>query len=404
MTSLTCTAQQPTMRFIKRVFIGLFIFLALAALALYVTGNKHIFYGLGPTYFSGKSKPDIYDMKYFDVSDMPADHPEPWPLSRDYNRSGIPSGYQPLLDSMETTAFLVFRNDSLLFEKYWMGAEETTLTNSFSMAKSFTAILIGKAIDEGYIKGLDQKVGDFLPEFKDGANAALTVRHLLQMASGIPYGESYSSPFGYVAKSYFGKNLIGETLKFKVVKEPGTFWAYEGGNSVLLGMIIQKATGRTVSEYCFQKIWSCIGAEQMAHWNLDKAGGMEKTFSGFYATARDFARIGKLYMHDGVWDNDTILSPDFVKACLTPNRIPDVNGEPCSWYGLHWWLGNHEGEPYFSCRGLRGQYIVGIPSKNLILVRLGHEQKRERVDHMPPDLFGYIALAKDIAAQTPIDK
>jgi CubicO group peptidase (beta-lactamase class C family) len=265
------------------------------------------------------------------------------------------------------------------------------------MAKSFTAMLVGKAIEEGYIASLDQKVGDFLPEFTEGKNASLTVRHLLQMASGIPFGESYSSPFGYMAKSYFGHHLAEETMKYSVVKDPGSLWAYEGGNSVLLGMIIQKATGRTVSEYFFQKIWSCIGAEHMAHWNLDKKGGIEKTFSGYYATARDFARIGKLYMHDGVWDNDTILSPEFVRLCLTPNNVPDENGEACSWYGLHWWLGKNRGEDFFSCRGMRGQYIVGLPSENLVLVRLGHQQKSERVGHMPPDLYAYIELAREIA-------
>jgi|LakMenEpi03Aug12_release.lakeMendotaPanAssembly.Ray.scaffolds.fasta_scaffold01302_7 CubicO group peptidase (beta-lactamase class C family) len=388
------------MRFIFKVLIGLFLFLSLAALGLYVTGNEHIFYGLGPTYFEGKSKPDIYDMKHFSLREISADHPEPWPMSAAFNKANIPSGYMSLLDSMETTAFLVFRNDSLLFEKYWLGAEESTLTNSFSMAKSFTAMLIGKAIQEGYIKSLDQSVGEFIPEFSEGKNATLTIRHLLQMASGIPYGESYSSPFGYMAKSYFGRDLIAETMKYKVVKEPGTFWAYEGGNSVLLGMIVQKATGRKVSEYFFQKIWSCIGAERMAYWNLDKEGGMEKTFSGFYSTARDFGRIGKLYMHQGIWENDTILSPDFVRECLKPNLVPDQHGETCSWYGLHWWLGKHQGEDFFSCRGLRGQYIVGIPSQNLIMVRLGHQQKAERVDHMPPDMHAYMALAKELAGQT----
>lgn len=388
------------MLLVKRIVAGILIFLALAAAGLYVTGNDHIFYGIGQTYLAGKSKPDIYDMSYFDVTEIKADQPEPWPLSSSYNRANIPPRYQAILDSMETTAYLVFRNDSLLFERYWMGANESTLTNSFSMAKSFTAILVFKAIEEGFIKGLDQPVGDFIPEFKEGKNAVLTIRHLMQMTSGIPFGESYSSPFGYVAKSYYGHQLIEETMKFRVEKEPGTYWAYEGGNTVLLGMIIERATGRSVSEYMFQKVWSCIGAEHQAHWNLDDEGGMEKTFSGFYATARDFARFGKLYLNDGIWNGDTLISPEHVEESITPNLVPDDKGEPCKWYGLHWWLGERNGNRFFSCRGLRGQYIVGIPAENLVIVRLGHLQKKERVDHMPPDLFAYIELALEISAMT----
>lgn len=387
------------MRIVKRILISLGILILLIVIGLYATGNGHILNGIGKTYLIGKSKPDIDDMKYFEVSDMKADHPDPWPMHANYNLGMIPMDMSAKVDSMETTALLVFQNDSLLFEKYWDGTDDKTLSNAFSMAKSFTAILIGKAIQEGYIKSLDQPVGDFIPEYKDGMAASLTVRHLLQMTSGIPFGESYSSPFGYMAKCYYGEDLIKETLKYKVEKTPGTTWSYEGGNSVLLGMIIKKATGRTPSEYFFQKIWSCIGAENDAHWNLDTYGGMEKTFSGFYATARDFARIGKLYLHQGVWGSDTILPPAFVNECLTPNGVPDILGENCMWYGLHWWLGEYQGKRFYSCRGMRGQYIAVIPEDNIIMVRLGHNQNKERTAHMPPDLYMYLDIAKTIAVK-----
>ncbi len=387
------------MKIIKRILFGTLVLLAIASLLLLITGNQHVFYGITKTFLIGKSKPDIDDMHYFAVSNIKADHAEPWPFHARYNKGTILPELSSLNDSMQTTAFLVFKNDSLLFEKYWMGYSETTLSNSFSMAKSFTSILVGKAIDEGYIKGLDQHVSDFIPEFKEGKNASLTIRHLLQMTSGIPFGESYNSPFGYMAKAYYGKKLIKETLKFKVEKDPGTFWVYEGGNSVLLGMIIQKATGRSCSDYFFQKIWSCIDAENDAHWNLDSEGGMEKTFSGFYATARDFARIGKLYENNGIWGNDTIVSPDFVRESLTANGVVDDKNKSCTWYGLHWWLGSHDGQEFFSCRGMRGQYIAVFPDEKLILVRLGHDQSKVRDNNMPRDLYTYINMAKSISKQ-----
>ncbi len=384
------------MRIIKGFFITIVALVVIVIAGLYFSGNKHMITGMRQTYLIGKSKPDIFDMKYFDVSTIKADHPEPWAMHTRYNLMALSPSDFAFVDSMETTAFLVFKNDSLLFEKYWENTDVETTSNSFSMAKSFTSILIGKAIDEGYIQSVDQKVSDFLPEYAGGMDTDLTIKNLLQMTSGIPFGESYSSPFGYMARAYYGKNLQEETVKFHVEKTPGTFWIYEGGNTVLLGLILEKATGRTVSDYFFQKIWSCIGAEYNTFWNLDHAGGLEKTYTGVYATARDYARIGKLYMHDGVWDNDTIISPEYVRQSLAPCNIPDSTGTPTSWYGYQWWLGEHEGSPLFSARGMRGQYIVVLPEEKLIIVRLGHLQEKERKSNMPTDLYRYLDIAKSM--------
>lgn len=385
------------MRILKGLFYVTIALVVLALAGLYLTGNKHVLRGLRQTYLIGKNKPDIFDMKYFEVDTIKADHPEPWPMHNRYNLMALTKEDLAFVDSMETTALLVFKNDSLLFEKYFEGTDVGTLSNSFSMAKSFTSILIGKAIDEGYIKSVDQKVGDFLPEYASGPDAQLTIKHLLQMTSGIPFGESYSSPFGYMARAYYGKNLAQETFKYHVEKEPGTFWIYEGGNTVLLGMILEKATGKKVSQYFFEKIWSCIGAEYNTYWNLDKRRGLAKTYTGVYATARDYARIGKLYMHEGVWGNDTVISPEFVRASLTPCNIPDSTGTPANWYGYQWWLGEHRGSRLFSARGMRGQYIVVLPDEKLMVVRLGHQQSKERINNMPVDLFRYLDIAKSLA-------
>lgn len=372
---------------------------ALCCVLLWLTGNQHVFYGIGKTYFIGKSKPDIDDLPFFSVSTMTKGNPEPWLLSSSFNSGTLRLEHSEYLDSLETCAFLVFRNDSLLFEKYWRDYTDSTMSNSFSMAKSFVGMLIGIAVDEGYIESLDQKVGDFLPEFSEGLNAKLTIRNLLQMSSGIPFGESYSSPFGFMAKAYYGKQLEEETMKFKVESEPGSMWIYEGGNSVLLGLILKKATGKTPSLYFQEKIWSCIGAEHNAHWNLDHEGGLEKTFSGFYATARDYARIGKLFEHDGVWNADTLIQPGFVEEALTPCYIPDPKGEKCFWYGYHWWLGTHNDDFFFSCRGLRGQYIAVIPSQKIIVVRLGHNHSSTTNNRVSEDLRLCLDAARDIASQ-----
>jgi len=146
------------MRIIKGIFIGIAALVVLGIAGLYITGNKHMITGIRQTYLIGKSKPDIFDMKYFDLATIKADHPEPWPMHSRYNLMALNPRDLTFIDSLETTAFLVFKNDSLLFEKYFENTDVETTSNSFSMAKSFTSILIGKAIDEGYIKSVDQKV------------------------------------------------------------------------------------------------------------------------------------------------------------------------------------------------------------------------------------------------------
>jgi CubicO group peptidase (beta-lactamase class C family) len=387
-----------SMRILKKILTGLLIFLVLAVLGLWATGNQHMLRGLRSTYLIGKSKPDIDDMAYFDLSVIKADKPEAWPKHANFGKLAISEDQKKYLDSFQTTAFLVFQHDSLLLENYFENTDSSTVSNSFSMAKSLVGVLIGVAIDEGYIKSVDQPVSDFLPEYKDGLNAKLTIKHLLQMSSGIPFGESYGNPMGYMAKAYFGDNLIEITKPYKVTIEPGSGWIYEGGNTVLLGEILIKATGRSVSDYFHQKIWSCIGAEHDAYWNLDREGGMEKVFSGFYATARDFARMGMLFEHNGILGPDTLVSPEYVKASLTPCMNPDISPvkqkvENCYWYGYQWWMGDCDGHPFYCMKGLRGQYVVVVPDFDIIVVRMGHEQSKEREKHHPVDLFEYVRTA-----------
>lgn len=380
------------MKAIKRITVGLFALLLLAVISLWLTDNEHVIYGVRKTYLIGKKNPDIDDKPYFDVRKVAAGSHDELNLSAFYNTMELSPADGAWSDSMGTTAFLVFHRDSLLLEKYTEG-NENTLSNSFSIAKSITSILIGMAIEDGFIGSVDDRVGDYLEAYRSNMDTLLTIRHLLTMTSGIPFGESYSSPFGYMAKSYYGKNLIEATQHYHVQTQPGTLWAYEGGNTVLLGMILTKATGMTVSEYCSNRLWQRIGSKQDAYWNLDHEGGIEKTFSGFYATARDFSRLGLLFMHGGVWRGDTILSPAWVAESIAPHGIPNEKSEACTWYARQWWVGEHEGHKFFACRGLRGQYVVCIPELELIVVRLGHYQSKERVKQMPADMYRYLEMA-----------
>lgn len=377
------------MKRLQRTFFFVLLIILVIYASLALTGNGHILEGIPQTYFRGVNKPDIDDLPFSDVREIPVGEAQDWPKSSAYNRFKLSDELLEKHEKYESTAYLIIENDSLLFEQYWGQGGVDVLSNSFSMAKSFTAMSIGVSVDQGLLNTSDP-VGNYLPRFKQGLNAELSIKELLQMSSGINFGESYTNPFGYQAKSYYNDDLIGLTKDYLVSKTPGTFWEYQGGNTVILSELLEKETGVRLSHYFGENIWSKIGAEHVAYWGLDDEDGMEKAFSAVYATARDFARIGQLYLNEGQWKGTQILSPAFVHESIQPCDARDKDGIPANHYGYQWWLGEFEGEKIFMCIGMRGQYIICQPSKNRVVVRLGHTRPETKVDRLPEDLFWWL--------------
>jgi CubicO group peptidase (beta-lactamase class C family) len=384
-------------RFIKviLVIIGL---LLLCSLGLVITGNGHILSGITKTYLIGKNKPDIDDQEYFHTREIKAGEPIPWEVSSHFNTSTIESGVLHNIQAYETTAFLVIWKDSLFYEEYWLDGGEDVYSNSFSMAKTYTSMAIGAAVQEGLVR-LDQPVGDFIPKYSNGENTDLQVRHLLQMSSGIDFGESYTNPFGYQAKAYYGNDLESITLDFDVSTQPGTLWKYEGGNSVLLGLLLEEATGKSLSEYFSEKIWSEIGCEQPAYWNLDDEQGLEKAFSAVYSTARDFAHSGQLMLDSGKYHGNTLIPTEYFEEMVQPVNIMAEDSTMTTHYGLHYWLGEYDGHPFYSLRGMRGQYVITMPWMDAVVVRLGHEKDDVRENNRTVDMDLYIKTAIDLIEQ-----
>ena len=379
------------MKYIKRIVWLIFALILLLIIGLKLTGYDYILKAAKVIYPQGHITAFIDDSRFFPVRKIKNGKIWEWPEHKYFNKIKPTDSLLEEHKKMKTVAFLIIKNDSLFSENYYRGYHKDSLSNSFSMAKSFLATCIGVAIDEGKIHSADQKVSDFLPWFNTGKlNQQLTIKDLLTMSSGIDYGESYSNPFGFQAKAYYGHDLRSLVKNYEVKKEPGTLWKYEGGNSILLGMILEKATGKTVSDYFSEKIWSKIGTSQSAFWNLDDEGGMEKTFSAIYSNARDFARMGKLYLNRGKWNSENLVSSSYINQSLTPVNIKNKEGETVDYYGFHYWLGNYHGKKFFGPRGMRGQYIIVIPDDNLIIVRLGHERPKTRKNHLSTDTFDYI--------------
>lgn len=271
-----------------------------------------------------------------------------------------------LIDN-KTVAFLIIKNDTIQYEKYFRGYEKESIVPSFSMAKSVTSILIGCAIDDGLIKSVDDPITNYIPELKKNGMEKVTIKHLLQMTSGIKFNESYVNPFGHAASIYYGRNLRRQMGKLKLKSEPGKSFDYISGNTQLLGLILERSLkGTSITSYLQEKIWTPLGMEYDASWSIDKKkDGMEKTFCCLNARARDFAKIGRLYKNKGNWNGTQIVSQQWVEE----STKRDTTDGSAFFYQYQWWLPT-AGED-FMAEGILGQFVYVNPSKDLIIVRLG---------------------------------
>lgn len=375
---------------LKWIVIVLVSIILLVELGLLVTGKWFVNKVVYMTLLSGKTGPDIDELNLFPYHEVSNGKPQPWPVSVNYNKYQIPDSLMAKFITYQTVGFLVVKNDSIIHERYWEGYDEHSVVNSFSMAKSINAILIGIALKEGLIKSLDEPVGHYIPEFAEGDKATITIKHLLTMSSGLDFTEGYGSPFAWPAEAYYGPDVNALTLDVKPKEAPGKTWYYKGGDSQLLGILLKQVTGKNVAEYAAEKLWKRIGAEEKAFWSTDEKG-MEKVSCCFYTTARDYARLPKLYMQLGSWNGVQIVDSQYVKESLTIADLADKDdGQKIDKYGYQWWMMKYKNHDIFYMRGIRGQYVFAIPDINMIVVRLGHKRDSVKVNDMPIDVFTYL--------------
>jgi CubicO group peptidase (beta-lactamase class C family) len=340
---------------------------------------------------------DIDDYKIFENRIIESGIAQPWPTHPSYNSYELEETERLELESYKPVAYLVIQDGQVLYEEYWDGFGTNSLSNSFSAGKSVVSLLIGIAKDEGYIESLDQKVMDFIPEYNKPANRDLTIKHLLSMSSGLNWDEAYTSPFSMTTEAYYGTNLTGLVKSLEVIEKPGLRFNYLSGNTEVLAMVVQAATGRSISKYASEKIWRKIGAEHDALWSLDQEDGMEKAYCCFNTNARDFARFGQLVLNNGKWDSTQIISEEYLKeATSAAVWLEGEDGNPLSYYGYQYWIIKHKGMEIPYMRGILGQYIIPIKEKNAVIVRLGHERDHSYTNFHPNDVYKYIDLGLKI--------
>lgn len=285
------------------------------------------------------------------------------------NYDGKQITFDEFLKQTSTNAFLIIREGKITYESYLNGKSKNTILPSYSVAKTMTSLLIGQLIDEGKIKETDTFVS-ILPEYKAGTSFdKVTIKDLLDMNSGIGVSDNYpSGPSGWgvaIAQMYASTDLNWWLMQNrKMREEPGTFPEYRSVNTQMLGLIIQKVTGRSLSDEFTERIWQRVGADYDATWNVDHKGGHEKAFCCFNATARDYARIGLALISDQSARNEyAITNPTWLARLSTAA----VNLDYGWGYGAQMW------HPYPGINlmlGLHGQYIYQDKANKTVIVKL----------------------------------
>lgn len=376
------------MRLFTKILAWLAGIIVLVVALAYLFDVAYLFKGVRVTYLNGHRTAYLEDYKHFDNHIVKVGTPQPWALSGSYSETVLADSIAAFHEEIRSVAYLVIHRDSILLEQYFDGYDERSVSNSFSMAKSIVAAILGRAIEEGHVQSLNQKIIDFVPEITGEYARQLTFRDLVSMSSGMRWDEEYYNPFSITTKAYFYHDLPKAISGQPIEQEPGKKFVYQSGDTQLLAIAIQRATGRTLSELLSAYFWKPMGMEREALWQVDsKKSGYEKAYCCIAAGARDFARFGKLYFQGGRWGEQQLLPAAYVAESLR-SRF-----EESPQYGYSWWLGDFEGRPYYYMDGHLGQYVIVVPQDELIVVRLGHQEDGRRKNDKDADFYKFIAHA-----------
>jgi CubicO group peptidase (beta-lactamase class C family) len=384
------------------LFVGFNIYLAIS--------DRFYFYsGVAKTYFVGQTGPGIYDLEYFAYHTIDA-APKASLLHRFEREISLGESELAYIDSLKSTSFLVMRNDTILFEYYANDHDETMVSNSFSTAKSVISLLLAIAVEDGFIKSFDEPVANYLAEFNNAEKKGITIRHLLTMSSGLEWTESGANPFTDNAKAYYGTDLRKLVLSKKPIRKPGEMFEYTSMSTQVLCYVLEAATKKPMGDYFQERLWRRIGSESDAYWSKESEDGDYKAYCCMYLSTRDYGRLGLLILNNGNYQGDQIIPTWYMKEAFVPDtKLNTAQNEPNQRYSLQWWVVPGDGDTLRYARGINGQYVMVMPSKNLVVVRTGHKRTpdvldksmlkpdqvgpfRHQVGH-PTDIFEYLQIA-----------
>ncbi|MDB5283647.1 MAG: serine hydrolase [Bacteroidota bacterium] len=342
-----------------RLFIAMLVIAMLNGCASTSVAYRLIHYG----------DSDINDFKKFPARHISAEHPRkfvPGTLTSDVKRYTSSSAFNQTLEKINTLAFVVIHNDSLVYENYFEGYTPTDNIQMFSINKSFVSLLTGVAIHDRYLASVNDTIVKYLPELKGRGFGNITLLELLQMTAPIHYAEN-SNPFGVHAGLYYTSHMEKMLLKLRANESGKRRFVYRSGDIALLGLIFKRVLyPKTLSGYMQEKIWGPLGMESPAEWTVDNDSlGFEKTWCCLASTARDIAKVGQLYLQKGSWNGRQIVPAEWIKASLAPMEDTSLKFA----YNYNWWL--YPQRKFFAAIGKDGQFIYVMPDKKLVIVRMG---------------------------------
>lgn len=309
-----------------------------------------------------------------------------------------------------TVALLVARRGQLVHERYFNGYGADRIATSFSMAKSVVSVLLGIAIDDGRIAGVDEPITRFLPELRtnDPRFDRITLRHLLAMRSGIAFDEGYRSPVSEAATFYLGRDLKAEVARLRIEGEPDQAYAYKSGDTQLLAMALERAVGQPLARYAERKLWQPMGAQHDASWSLDSsANGQARAFCCLNARAVDYLRFGQMVLNGGEWNGRRIVSAAWLQrstaaasglpgATDAAQRNLEHGSRPyAAFYAWQWRRrplpDRQPPQPgaMVYAQGLHGQILLIDPESQTVVLRLG---QRTGDRHWPTWMDGLVRL------------
>lgn len=382
--------MKRTGKILLKIFLVIFIIIGLIIAGLHISGNAYVIRAIQKTILKGYLTSNIDDHTDFDNNIIRAGVPQAWELHERYNQIRLTDTLRKELEDNQTIGFAIIKEGKLLYEEYWDDYAGNSLTNSFSMAKTMTTMLLGKAIEQGYIQSVYQPLTDFLPEFlSDSLGRMATVGDLSSMRSGFDWDEEYYSPVNMTTEAYFGNDVEKQLLKRHFVTQPGGKFKYLSANTQLLAMVLKRATGKSLAQYFSETFWQPMGMEHDALWAL--SGDIEKSFCCVYSNVRDFAKLGQLLLQKGNWNGQQILDSAFVDRMTTPDPAAFEPGEPKK-YSYSVWIDEEHDPPFYGMMGHLGQRIIVVPGENLVIVRLGKEKDsvNPRKGHLDTDVYYFV--------------
>lgn len=292
----------------------------------------------------------------------PAAQPLPLPQGQPLEIPGI----DQYMAGQRAAGIVILQDGKVRFERYGLDFDANGRWTSFSVAKSFTSTLVGAAIQDGYIKSLDDKVSEYIPGLRGSAYDDVSIRQLLTMSSGVKWNEDYEDPNSDVARFNNAKPEPGMDATVSYMRKlprahpPGEVWHYNTGETNLIGVLVSSATKKPLAQYLQEKVWQQAGMESPATWLLG-ASGHEIAGCCIQATTRDYARFGLFVLGGGVAGGKQIVPPDwFAQATVKQKDI----GDPGHGYGYQWWTYD---DGSVAAQGIFGQGIFIDPKRKLVI-------------------------------------